>query len=298
MGLFKSAAAVAAMNFRSWLKDIRVRFIILVIGYLLYIYVTPFASFGLAAGEKCSIWFLPNLFIGGGISVGTPKVVFHIGMLLLLCDAPFLSPVSPYMILRSRRDAWWIGECLYIIGAAFLYALFIMLLSMVVLLPVAAFGNEWGGVLESIVFKKTVPEEAAYAASQMKFGLSGDMIRYLYPQGACLYTFAAIWCSFSFLGLLVYLVSLMKRSVLAGMSAAALFILWDPFVIWIATEPSPLYWMMLFSPVTWTSLNTMDVVSRFNIMSMPLALGLYAVLIVILIVLIAGCSRKTMIELR
>ncbi len=298
MGLFKSAIEVAAINFRRWVKDIRVRFVLLFITYMLYIYLSPFVSNGIASGESCSGWFLTILFQSGNISIGTPKVIFHIGMLLILCDAPFFSSVSPYMILRSRRDAWWMGECIYIIGAALAYTLFLSCVTILFLLPVITLGNEWGGLLKGMVFGDAkVLEVINSSQTFLGLALNPDIVRYLYPQGAQLYVFMAVWCSFSFLGLLMYLISMVKRNVLWGMSVAAIFILLDPFVTWVASTPK-LYWLEVLSPVIWTSIDQMKVINRFNIMSMPLALGMYVVLITILVILIARYSRKIMIDLK
>ncbi len=295
MGLFRSALQVAAINFRRWLKDVRVRFTLLFIGYMLYLYISPLSSYAMATDQKCSGWLLPVLFQSSEISIGASKTILHIGMLLLLCDAPFFSSVTPYMILRSKRDGWWLGGCLYIIGAAFLYTLFITFMCIVLLLPVVTLGNDWGGTMKDIVYGITDASKAeAVAESGFLLKVSRDIVRLLFPQGSQLYVFAAVWGSFSFLGLLMYLITLVKKNLLVGMSAAAAFIFLDPLIVSRVSNYGA--WMKILSPVTWTSINQTQVLNRYTIMSVPLALGLYVVLIVLMCILIGWYSRRMMID--
>jgi len=267
------------------------------IAYMLYLYIWPYTSYGMAMGESCSGWLLPILFQSGVISINLPKTILHLGMLLLLCDAPFFSPVMPYMVLRSRRNGWWLGSCLYIMGTAFLYALFITVCSMMLTLPVITLENDWGGVMHDFVFgKKQISVVELYQSESFAMALDGAIVRYCYPIGAQLYTFAAVWCSFSFLGLLMYLVSLIKKNVLIGMSVAAVFIFLDPFLVYTGQQ-AKWYWVEIFSPVCWSSIDQTQSVNRFNIMSIPLALALYAVLIILLCLAIRRWSKRVMIEL-
>ena len=124
-----------------------------------------------------------------------------------------------------------------------------------------------------------------------------DVIRYLYPMGAQLYTFFSVWMSFSFLGLLMYLISLIKKNIVLGMSVAVFFIFLDPLLVYLA-EGTFGYWVELFSPVCWTSIDQMQSTNRFFFMNVPLALGLYTVLIVLSGVAIWRISRRTEIEIR
>lgn len=298
MGLFKSAAAVASINFRRWLKDIKVRIVFIFIAVLVYFYLSPYTSYGLASGHSCSPCVLPLLFQSGNMSVNLPKTLLHVGMLLLLCDAPFFSPVSPYMILRSKRRGWWLGECFYIVGAALVYTLFITLVSVLVLLPIAEWSNDWGSLEYEIVFGDGVRSGLEVAIEQrMQIAPLGDIIRYLYPIGTQLYVFAAIWMSFSVLGLLMYTVSLLKRSMVLGMCTAGILIFLDPLLVRLAMGAEG-YWIELFSPVCWTSIDQFQEANRFLFMNIPLAMILYIVLIVLLFIAAWRVSRKAVIEVR
>jgi len=298
MVLFKSILGVAAINFARWLKDKRVRFVFVFIAYMVWMYIWPFTRYGMKIDGTISGWLLPVMFQAYNISIGVSKVILHLGMLLLLCDAPFFSPIMPYMLLRSRRNGWWMGACLYSIAAACVYALFLMLLSMLLVLPVIRFDNEWGSVMNELAFGiKDKPGMDIAIVNEIRIVPRPSIIRYLYPIGAQLYTFVAIWCSFSFLGLLMYLVSLITQNILMGIGIAGVFVFLDPFVIWL-TEDESRRWMELLSPVSWTSVERMQSVSRFNLMSIPMALGLYLIIIAVLCIAIWRYSRRVMIGMR
>ena len=46
-------------------------------------------------------------------------LLFTLGIVLLLCDAPFIEEDQPYIILRSGRKLWTLGQMLYMCIATF-----------------------------------------------------------------------------------------------------------------------------------------------------------------------------------
>ena len=92
--------------------------------FLIHYYLRPVINYGIDTGTKAPIYIMELLFCSATISVKAPKILFYIGMLCLLCDAPFFYPLKPYIIMRSKRTAWCVGECIYIVGMALLYVCF------------------------------------------------------------------------------------------------------------------------------------------------------------------------------
>lgn len=125
MGLFKRSMAVTSINFNCWRQDFRVKFILLFTALIVFNTLKPVLQYGLDNGAVSTPLLLPLLFGSTEISIGTPKIYFHIGLILLLCDAPFYYPITPYAIMRSKRFGWCIGTCLYIAAVAFVYIAFI-----------------------------------------------------------------------------------------------------------------------------------------------------------------------------
>ena len=57
------------------------------------------------------------------------------GLILLLCDAPFIESDHPALLLRSGRRTWTAGQVLYIAGTSAVYFAVVYLLTVLVLLP-------------------------------------------------------------------------------------------------------------------------------------------------------------------
>ena len=100
MGLFKRSMAVTSINFNCWRQDFRVKFILLFTALIVFNTLKPVLQYGLDNGAVSTPLLLPLLFGSTEISIGTPKMYFHIGLILLLCDAPFYYPITPYAIMR------------------------------------------------------------------------------------------------------------------------------------------------------------------------------------------------------
>ncbi len=183
------------------------------------------------SGTQCTAFLLPILFNTLNISIGTMKMMLYLGCILLLCDAPFIYKATPYMVLRSHRESWWMGECLYIILTTYLYTAFITLVSTVVVLPVATFGESWGGVISAFGFASGGVEERILPGQYDIFvAIPKASIGQLYPAGAQMYTFLTVWGSFIFLGLLQYLVSLVSKKYVFGICVCSIFVFLDPIL--------------------------------------------------------------------
>lgn len=93
MDTFRIALTIAWINLFRWKKDLRIGLIFLFTALLIIKDLHSFTQYGLDMGKKCTICMLPIMFLSYNISVGTIKMVLFVGMLLLLCDAPFFTQV-------------------------------------------------------------------------------------------------------------------------------------------------------------------------------------------------------------
>ena len=275
---------IAKMNINRWVYDRRVHIILLITVLLIEKRLQPYVNYCLAEGRKCTWCILPVLFSGSTISVGSTKLLFHVGMLLLLCDAPFFYPVTPYAIIRGGRKKWWMGECLYIIIAAFVYMSFITLISIFMLLPCISFYDGWDGVVADFHFGYAGKSGIDYAAVYHPILPAKGIVRYLYPSGTQLYTFLSGWASFSVLGLLLYLVSLKKNRLGLGLCISGLLVFLDPVLAWICYPYR--YWLMAFSPVSWCGADYLNLINPSYFLNTEYTVVGYILLLTVLCVLI------------
>ena len=95
MDYCRSVLAVSGANFRRLKRDARVWFIFVFTALLIHYYLRPVINYGIDTGTKAPIYIMELLFCSATISVKAPKILFYIGMLCLLCDAPFFYPLKP-----------------------------------------------------------------------------------------------------------------------------------------------------------------------------------------------------------
>lgn len=295
--MFKSVFAFSFCNISRWKKDYRVWLIFLFTMFIIIEYLKGYTIYGMAEGKKMTFCLLPLLYPSSEMSIGAPKLLWYVGFILLLCDAPFLYQSTPYIIMRSGRKNWWIAECLYIFEVAFIYMSFITIVSSAVSLPVISFENDWGEVLtDFLVGTDTETVEELLNKYKLGIGEPTRAVRMLYPFACQAYTFFTGIASFTILGLLIYLINVIQKNILWGLGTAFVLVFLDPILSFFAKPAA--YWLHAFSPVCWTTVNCIDILGSRFFISIPFVTAASLIIITILIVLIALLSRKIIVEVR
>ena len=161
--------------------------------------------------------------------------------------------------------------------------LYLMLVSMLVVLKSSVWNDGWGSTIREL--NRMYANDPTSWHGYMTLFLS-DVTKQIVPETAQLYTFLAGWCSFVVLGLLIFRVSLSCATAVPGMMAAAALVLADPLVHMVGVYHP--YWY-LFSPVSWSSMETLDVVDPLKKSSFFSVFVGYFLLILLLYGL---CRRK------
>lgn len=298
---FRKVISVTRINFGRWKGEQRIWIIFAFIGLLVVHAIRPFAQYGLDTGKECTGYLLPILFYEGDVSTAGMKMFLYMGCLFLLCDAPFIYRITPYMVVRSRKECWWMGECLYIFVTTLFYTVFITAISTLAILPVATFGDDWGEVIQAFAFgdgqMNTSELIENYASFEWSMGIPQETIGYLYPSGAQFYTFITVWASFFVLALLQYLISLVSKSMVIGSVVSAVFVFLSPLLNnW--AKASSFAWVQMLSPVCWVTTNSLKLVDESRYLTIPYIVTMFIVLILLLLFAIRMASKKIMVEVR
>ena len=64
-------------------------------------------------------------------------------LVLLFADMPFISPGTPYYLMRIDRRTWIIGQAVYVVTATGLYLLFVLAATSLVCMSNSFIGNMW-----------------------------------------------------------------------------------------------------------------------------------------------------------
>lgn len=276
---------ICVQNLRKWLGNSRIYIAFVIVFLFTLIYTKGLWLVADNVGEKLSIYIFPFL-----TTYRYMKIIYLFPLLLLFCDAPFVDANQQFVMIRSSRLSWGIGQMLYIISGSFFYALFMLLSSIVVNIGHIQMGASWG---KSLILAGTTNICSVLGIQYDTVQISSIIVKYYTPAQAMLWSFLFLWMICIILGLIIYDFNILFQSNIVGLFVAGFLILFTAVVDGIQQ------WIW-YSPVSWSSLNNIDVAKTT---SLP---GIYFVLFVyigaILALLIAGAvlsrSRRFTFEIK
>lgn len=146
----------------------------------------------------------------------TMQVFAVVGVALLLSDAPFANMNTPYLVFRTHRRVWMIGNAVYMLIACWAYMLIIVIASILVTMPFSYIQDQWSTSIQLLASGQT--------ALHLRSGRYVDLaiIQSMGPYYACVWQYALFMLySFCVSGLMLLTNTVQKRS--AGFAIAMLF---------------------------------------------------------------------------
>lgn len=286
METFKAAVVIARQNLAEWRKNDRILVLLILTAMLICIYIGKLPVYALTHNEKNTLFLMPLLFTEAINANGLLKVLLFFGTILLFCNAPFLDEHKYFLILRSRRSGWWMGEVLYVIAGSFAYVLEIFLISILLALPAASIGQGWG---ESVM---TAFDASLETYLQIFTGISlpPELIMNVTPETAIWYTFFVSWLVMVLLGLLIYCINLYSGKSWPGVAVAVFLVVLDPVLQYTQTTYNA--FDLLLSPVSWSSIENLQKYSGIGMLTVPYVILAGWGLAALLILLIARKSKR------
>lgn len=144
MGKVFACFSIALHNFKKWAVNPRLYILLLIEVLYLHSRLSPVGELCVRTGYKVTPYLLPFL-----LDEGSAVMMLFLGVVLLFCDAPFIEDEQPYIMLRSGRRIWFIGQMLYIVMASVLYFIVLYFISVLVLLPHIEWSAAWGKLLST-----------------------------------------------------------------------------------------------------------------------------------------------------
>lgn len=172
-------------------------------------------------------------------------MMLFLGVVLLFCDAPFIEDEQPYIMLRSGRRIWFIGQMLYIVVASVLYLIVLYFISVLVLLPHIEWSAEWGKLLS------TFSQTSAAGQNGISIPFARVITARFDPIPAVLRCVVNGSLVATVLGMLMFFVNLNISRTAGGICGTAL-------VLWNMVTYKTWYWFVNISPVSWVNLSRVD----------------------------------------
>ncbi|MEW8955937.1 hypothetical protein [Clostridium sp.] len=279
MDSIKEGFFIAKQNIRKWTTNPRMYVLVILITIFLWSSISPILRFSNHSGIRVTPWIFPHLassFIG--------DLVIMLGIVLLFCDAPFIDEGQPYVIIRSGRYNWIVGQIIYIMLGTIIYILFVVLISILISLPNIFLSGDWGKLLNT--FGQTnvgVDYGITY--------ISNKILSTYSPIKAMGVTILLQWCAGTILGLLMFIINInFNRGV--GAIVASTLVLLDGAIY----KNFPNFKLFHVSPVSLSKIALIDPTGLSTYPTNEYAYIFFAVTIILLIALTIIVGRKKAIH--
>lgn len=283
MSFLKTIFRISAQNLRKWRTDYRIWVIAVFLFVITLIYVDDLKKVADGLGFEMSVWIFPFMY-----SQFYYKLIFTLPLVLMLCDAPFVDKNQLFIMMRTTRTRWLGGQILYIVTASGIYYLFIFAISILTTIVYGSFSPEWGELITALSYDTMLKYEVLDVSY---FSFSEVVVDYFSPPLACFYTFIMSWLVGTFLGLVVFVCNLFTGSKLWGIAVCGMFV--------TLTMPADGYYLLnRFSPVSWCTLNRIDVGGLTTHPSFTYCICVLLLLIALLIAAVLLFGRKKNLDVK
>lgn len=284
MRWLRSVFSISAQNLRKWQTDYRVWCIGIMLFAVIAIYVDDIRLVINETGTEMPVWIFPFMY-----SQFHTKLIFTLPVVLLFCSAPFIDRNQTFVFMRTGRVKWLCGQLLYIVIASAVYYLFILAVSLLLTVFSGGFTLEWGKTLSMISTSQNLGWEGALTVD-----VSYMVIMFFTPLQAVWFTFLLSWLGAVFIGLTLFAFNLISGTRYIGVLVSSFFVALSSIV---ANEPG---WekLLRFSPMSWITLDKIDVGGLTKNPPFSYCVSVFAGLIAVLTAAVMIFGRKKSLDVR
>lgn len=277
MNLLKSVWTICIQNLRKWKTDYRIWVIGLSILVIIWIYIDDLNRVVTGMETVMPIWIYPFIY-----SQFHMKLIFTLPIILIFCNAPFIDSNQTFVFIRSGRKKWLCGQMLYVVMASGIYYLFLIISTMLSGIALGGEINlEWGKTLSTIAnTNATIYFGSPYVNA------SASIITYFSPLNASWFTFLLSWLCSTVIGLIIFFCNIITGTRFLGIVTSSILIVLSALAD--TGFPEVLY----FSPVSWITLDKVDVGGMTTNPSFGYCITFYLTAIVLLVAGILIFGKK------
>ena len=231
-----------------------------------YTITMPLANYCSITGSDCTIWLLPHI-------TATPSCILILMSLFVIfvCDSPNLFTYQIYVISRSGKIRWIIGQLLYVAGSSAVFWITVVFSYVICLQPNISTSLGWGKMLRTIAFYPSVLN------GKNQFEIFLPIVNELSGIQAFALAFGLANLVSCFIGVIItaFNISFNKSF---GVIAALLLIAFQHF-----TYLTSGYWAYNVSPISWVSLRVVNYSDRVNHMPSLDSVTIYLVIMIFIL---------------
>lgn len=278
--MVKKICSIAIYSLRQWISNPRIISLFIFMSIFVWKDVEVIGDLTVITGIRTNPLIFP-FFSDDPVK----QLILLAGIVFLFSDAPFLNKNQPFIVIRSKRIPWVIGQILYIVMASAVYFFVLMLVSILTLLPNGTFATDgWGKIIN------TLCQTNAGSQINLQFGISKEILSFYEPFEAFTLSFLLNWGVAAFIGLILFLINL-KFSRMIGLVVAGGLLFFD---LLVTNVLSPTWYH--FSPVSLSRLGVLDAMEVSQFPTISYAFLFFGISILVLSILLIINIRKVPIE--
>ena len=255
-------------NFRRWFSSPKV--------YITYIFfvlifcsqMTAMRRICIDTGVPVTPWLLPFLFTGNDFLA----LMLWLNVCFFMSNAPFENDQKVFLISRSGRRNWCLGQMLYIITSSLLLILSVWLIMLIYVFPHIRFELSWGKVLNTLAQTDLLEN---YRTLSIRY----DVLLDNEPLSAFLWSLLLSWLICIFMGMLSFFLNILIHRY-AGVCVCVILSFAPYFMETL--QSYTLQSISFLIPTSWADLGSMKTFALGQYPSRTMAVTLLLILIVIL----------------
>ncbi len=202
-------------------------------------------------GSAVSPWVLPFMSC-----MGASFLPIMLGFILLISDAPFRTRHQQFVMQRTGKRAWILGQLLYILAVSLGFALMMWLLSWVWLIPELKWSGDWGAVIRTAAMNGIPRTFHVY----MDFPYA--LVKNTDPIAVTLWNIGSVSAVCFFLGTAMAACNLWLRKGVGAILIAALSTI-SLILDYSSQNPGPIRMILWISPLNWMDYSLMGHSGQF-----------------------------------
>lgn len=244
----KNIFLCSIINYKKWVVDIKI--------YTLFTLILVFNIWNLSGIYEyskivnigVSPWIFPHIF-------NTPIMlpVYGCFIMLLFSDAPFIDRYMPFIVVRTGRISWVLGQLVYIFFTSLFYTIINYLITVISFFPHINFTTDWGKVIRTLAMN---PTSAYKKGIQLTLLMNTSIVSSFSAIKATLISLGLFFLVTLFIGIVVFSLNLIVGKMM-GIITAGILVFISYFCIYVGRLTIGLK-VYYFSPISWISLQYID----------------------------------------
>ncbi|HOM02331.1 MAG TPA: hypothetical protein PLH43_05830 [Acetivibrio sp.] len=244
----KNALLCSIVNYKKWIVNIKIYTLFaLILAFNIWNFSGVY-EYAKSVGEGISPWIFPHL-----LTFPTMMPVYGCFAMLLFCDAPFIDRHTPFLMVRTGRTSWVVGQLFYIFFTSLLYTIINYIMTVVCFFPHIEFTSDWGKVIRTLAMN---PSSASQKGIYLTVIINNGIVTTFSAIEATLISLALFFLVTLFTGIVIFSLNLILGK-MSGIITTGVLVFISYFSIFVGRITTGLK-VYYFSPLSWSSLQYID----------------------------------------